>query len=103
MPQLWIIQDSFESQTIKEYCKCNSLEDYVKYFYNNMISQFDNLSFINENQPIFLWDNSGIQLEYEFSLTDTKIHTITVVTEDNDDSFISFLLCRSRILFKLFI
>jgi len=62
MPQLWIIQDSFESQTIKEYCKCNSLEDYVKYFYNNMISQYNNFSFINENQTAISGDRSAIQL-----------------------------------------
>ena len=30
LPQLWVIRDSFESQTIKEYCKCNTLEDYTK-------------------------------------------------------------------------
>jgi hypothetical protein len=32
MPQAWIIQDNFKSQTIKEYCKCNTLEDYKNIF-----------------------------------------------------------------------
>ena len=33
MPQTWIVQDSFESQTIKEKCKCSTLEDYVRNIY----------------------------------------------------------------------
>jgi hypothetical protein len=90
MPQLWVIQDNFESQTITEYCKCNTLEDYVKYF-NDMISQFDNISFINENQTTFPVDISAIQLEYEFSSADTKIHTFTIFTKNNNnDSFYQF-------------
>ena len=65
MPQLWIIQDNIESQTIKEYCKCNTLEDYERHFYTNMISHFDNFSFINENQAIFsIEEIPAIQLEY---------------------------------------
>ena len=87
MPQLWIIRDSFESQTIKEYCKCNTLEDYVKYFYNNIISQFDNFSFINENQTTISGDRSATQLEYEFFPNDTKIHAITVFTNNNDSFY----------------
>jgi hypothetical protein len=89
MPQLWVIQDRFESQTITEYCKCNILEDYIKYFYD-MISQFDNFSFINEEQTTFSGDGSAIQLKYEFSAGDTKIHTFTVFTKDND-SFYQFI------------
>jgi hypothetical protein len=89
MPQLWIIQDSFESQTIKEYCKCNTLEDYVSYISNNMISQFDNFSFINENQDIILGDKSARLIEYEFSPNDIKIHTFTIFTQYND-SFYQF-------------
>ena len=88
MPQLWVIQDRFESQTITEYCKCNTLEDYVKYFYD-MISQFDNFSFINENQTTFAGDKSAIQIEYEFAPDDIKIHTFTIFTQDND-SFYQF-------------
>ena len=88
MPQLWVIQDRFESQTITEYCKCNILEDYIKYFYD-MISQFDNFSFINENQTTFAGDNSAIQIEYEFAPDDTTIHTFTVFTKDNG-SFYQF-------------
>jgi hypothetical protein len=88
-PQIWIIRDSFESQTINEQCQCNILEDYVIYINKKMISQFDNFSFIIENRPTFIGDNSAIQLEYEFSLADTKINTITVATKDND-SFYQF-------------
>ena len=93
MPQAWIIQDSVESQTIKEYCKCNTLEDYERHFYTNMISQFDNFSFINENQSTFPSEDNNIipaiQLEYEFSINDTQIHTYTLFTK-NDDSFYQF-------------
>ncbi|HYY70845.1 MAG TPA: hypothetical protein VE595_00410 [Nitrososphaeraceae archaeon] len=42
MPQTWIVQDSFESQTIKEKCKCNTLEGCVRNINKKMISQFDN-------------------------------------------------------------
>ena len=87
LPQLWIIQDSFESQSIKEYCKCNTLEDYVKYFYNNMISQYNNFTFINENQTTISGDRSAIQIEYEFAPDDTKIHTLTVFTKDNNSFY----------------
>ena len=91
MPQLWIIQDNIESQTIKEYCKCNTLEDYERHFYTNMISHFDNFSFINENQAIFsIEEIPAIQLEYEFSLINKTIHTLTIFTKDRD-SFYQFI------------
>jgi hypothetical protein len=89
MPQLWIIEDRFESQTITDYCKCNTLEDYVSHIYNNMISQFDNFSFINQNQATISGDRPAIQIEYEFSPNDTKIHTFTIFTQDNN-SFYQF-------------
>ncbi len=89
MPQAWIIQDSFESQTIKEYCKCNTLKDYKKHFYTNMISQFDKFSLIKENQITLPDDRSSILLEYEFSPKNTQIHTYTIFTK-NDDSFYQF-------------
>lgn len=94
MPQAWIIQDNFKSQTIKEYCKCNTLEDYGRHFYTNMISHFDNFSFINENETTLLLpgDRTAIQLEYEFAPADTTIHTFTVFTINNDgDSFYQFI------------
>ena len=55
-----------------------------------MISRFDNFSFINEEQTTFSGDGSAIQLKYEFSAGDTKIHTFTVFTKDND-SFYQFI------------
>ena len=55
-----------------------------------MISQFDNFSFINEEQTTFSGDGSAIQLEYEFSAGDTKIHALTIFTKDND-SFYQFI------------
>jgi hypothetical protein len=89
MPQLWIIEDRFESQTITDYCKCNTLEDYVSHIYNNMISQFDNFSFINQNQATISEDRPAIQIEYEFSPNDAKIQTFTIFTQDNN-SFYQF-------------
>lgn len=89
MPQAWIIEDRFESQTITDYCKCNTLEDYVSHIYNNMISQFDNFSFINQNQATISGDRPAIQIEYEFSPNDTKIQTFTIFTQDNN-SFYQF-------------
>ena len=53
------------------------------------MSQFDNFSFINENQSTISGDRSAIQLEYEFLLNNTKIHTFTIFTEDNN-SFYQF-------------
>ena len=94
LPQIWIIQDSFESQSIKEYCKCNTLEDYASHFYKNMISHFDKFSFINENYSTFSKEDiPTIQLEYEFSPANKTIHTFTVFTKNNndDDSFYQFI------------
>ena len=93
LPQLWIIQDSFESQSIKEYCKCNTLDDYASHFYTNMISQFDKFSFINENYSTFSTEDiPTIQLEYEFSPENKTIHSFTIFTKNNDDdSFYQFI------------
>lgn len=89
IPQIWIIQDNFESQTIKQNCKCNTLVDYIRYYYTNMISQFDKFSLINENQTTFAGDKSAIQIEYEFKPNRTKIYTFTIFLQDND-SFYQF-------------
>jgi hypothetical protein len=59
-----------------------------------MISQFDKFSFINENYSTFSTEDiPTIHLEYEFSAGDTKIHTFTVFTKNNndDDSFYQFI------------
>ena len=61
---------------IKEHCKCNILINYERHFYTNMISQFDNFSFLNEEQITFLRNSSAIILEYEFSAGDTKIQLL---------------------------
>ena len=92
MPQIWIIQDKFESQSIKEYCKCNSLKDYENHFYKNTISLFDNFSFINENYTTFSSSKMpAIQLEYEFSPSNETSHTITLFTNNNKDAFYQFI------------
>ena len=92
MPQIWIIQDKFESQSIKEYCKCNSLKDYENHFYKNTISHFDNFSFINENYTTFSSNKMpAIQLEYEFSPSNETSHTITLFTNNNKDAFYQFI------------
>jgi hypothetical protein len=95
IPQAWIIQDNSKSQTIKEYCKCNILEDYERHFYTDMISHFDNFSFINENYTTLLLpagDRPAIQLEYEFTPANTTTHTFTVFTTNNGgDSFYQFI------------
>ncbi|HZL21732.1 MAG TPA: hypothetical protein VFC05_00285 [Nitrososphaeraceae archaeon] len=92
MPQIWIIQDKFESQSIKEYCKCNSLKDYENHFYKNTISNFDNFSFINENYTTFSSNKMpAIQLEYEFSPSNETSHSITLFTNNNKDAFYQFI------------
>ncbi|HEX2409110.1 MAG TPA: hypothetical protein VHJ38_18050, partial [Nitrososphaeraceae archaeon] len=88
--QVWIKQDRENSPKIERECKCNTLEDYVRYLYTNTISQFDNFSFISDNQTTFSENRSVIQLEYEFSLDDIEIHAFTIITKDNDDSFYHF-------------
>lgn len=87
MLQTWIIEDSIKSQTIKEYCKCNTLEGYVSYINKNTLSQFDNFSLINEDQTILSTNIPAIQLEYEFTLADTKVHAFTIFTENNDSFY----------------
>ena len=92
MPQIWIIQDKFESQSIKKYCKCNSLKDYENHFYKNTISNFDNFSFINENYTTFSSNKMpAIQLEYEFSPSNETSHSITLFTNNNKDAFYQFI------------
>ena len=92
MPQIWIIQDKFESQSIKEYCKCNTLKDYENHFYTNIISRYDNFSFINENYTTFTSNEiPAIQLEYEFSPSNETSHTITLFTNNNKDAFYQFI------------
>lgn len=73
-----ILQDNFKSQTIKEYCNCDLLEDYVNYFYTTTISQTDNFSFINKTQTTLSGNRISIQMEYEFSPANTNIHAFTV-------------------------
>jgi hypothetical protein len=84
IPTIWIIQDNLKSQTIKEYCKCNTLEDYERHFYTNMISKFDKFSIINENETTFQGDRAAIQLEYKFTPKDIQIHTYTVFTNNSN-------------------
>ncbi|MGE3859679.1 MAG: hypothetical protein AB7F53_06785 [Nitrososphaeraceae archaeon] len=92
MPQIWIIQDKFESQSIKEYCKCNSLKDYENHFYTNMISRYDNFYLINENYTTFSPNKiPAIQLEYEFSPLNETSHSITLFTNNNKDAFYQFI------------
>ena len=91
-PQLWIIQDKFESQSIKEYCKCNTLKDYENHFYTNTISHFDNFSFINKNNTTFSSNKiPAIQIEYEFSPSNETSHTITLFTNNHKDAFYQFI------------
>jgi hypothetical protein len=90
IPETWILQDNFESQTIKEYCNCNILEDYVNYFYTTMISQTDNFSFLNKTQTTLSGERIAIQLEYEFSPANTNIRAFTIFTKDGD-SFYQFI------------
>jgi hypothetical protein len=87
IPQFWVIQDNLESQTIKEYCKCNTLEDYERHFYTKMISHIDNFSLINENYTTFSSENiPTIQLEYEFSPANKTIHNFTIFTKNNNNT-----------------
>jgi hypothetical protein len=87
--QIWITQDKKDSPKIKYQCKCNTLEDYVRYVYTNTIFQFYNFSFINDNQTSISENISAIQLEYKLSLDDIELHAFTIFTKDND-SFYQF-------------
>jgi hypothetical protein len=75
--QIWIKQEKENSPKIQRECQCNTLEDYVKYLYTNTISQFDNFSFVGDNQMILSENRSTIQLEYEFSLDDIQVHAFS--------------------------
>jgi hypothetical protein len=87
--QIWIKQEKENSPKIQRECQCNTLEDYVRYLYTNTIFQFDNFSFVGDNQTTLSENRSAIQLEYEFSLDDIQIHAFTIFTKDND-SFYQF-------------
>jgi hypothetical protein len=86
LPQMWILQDNFKSQSIKEFCKCDTLD----YFYTTKISQADDFTFINKTQTILPGDIRAIQIEYEFSPADANIHAVTLFTR-NGDSFYQFI------------
>jgi hypothetical protein len=85
--QIWIKQDRENSPKIERECQCNTLEDYVRYLYTNTISQFDNFSFISDNQMTLSENRSAIQLEYEFSLDDIELHAFTIFTKDKDSFY----------------
>ncbi len=85
--QIWIKQDRENSPKIYRECQCNTLEDYVRYLYTNTISQFDNFSFISDNQTTLSENKSAIQLEYEFSLDDIELHAFTIFTKDKDSFY----------------
>jgi hypothetical protein len=85
--QIWIKQDRENSPKIYRECQCNTLEDYVRYLYINTISQFDNFSFISDNQMTLSENRSAIQLEYEFSLDDIELHAFTIFTKDKDSFY----------------
>jgi hypothetical protein len=92
MPQIWIIQDKFESQSITEYCKCKSLKDYENHIYKNTISNFDNFSFINEKYTTFSSNKiPAILLEYEFAPSNETSRSITLFTNNNKDAFYQFI------------
>jgi hypothetical protein len=85
--QIWIKQDRENSPRIQRECQCNTLEDYVRYLYTNAITQFDNFSFISDNQTTLSENRSAIQLEYEFSLDDIELHAFTIFTKDKDSFY----------------
>ena len=87
--QIWITLDKENSPKITRECKCNTLEEYVRYVYTNTIFQFFNFSFINDNQTIISENRSAIQLEYELLLDDIEVHAFTIFTKDTD-SFYQF-------------
>jgi hypothetical protein len=89
MGQIWITEDRENSPKIMYQCKCDTLKDYVRYVYTNTIFQFYNFSFINDNQTTLSENRSAIQLEYELSLDDIKLHAFTIFTKNND-SFYQF-------------
>jgi hypothetical protein len=72
-----IVQEKFNSPKIKNNCKCDTLEEFVKYEYENTISKYEDLVFINDNQTTLTDDNiSAIQMEYEkkgFTLSDENV------------------------------
>jgi len=61
-----INQDKFDNQKIMDKCKCDTLLEYVKYEYQNTISKYEDLVFINDNQTTLTDENiPAIQMEYE--------------------------------------
>jgi hypothetical protein len=52
-----IIQTKFDSPIIKDECKCDTLLEYVRYVYEDIISKDEDLVFINDNQTTLTDDN----------------------------------------------
>jgi hypothetical protein len=102
MAQIWVTQDKENSPKIKYQCKCTTLKDYVRYFYTNTIFQFYNFSFINDNQTIIPENRSAIQIEYELTLDDIRVHALTIFAKDND-SFYQFTYYTIPSLFSKYL
>ena len=78
-----IHQDKFDNQKIMDKCKCDTLLEYVKYEYENTISKYKDLVFINDNQTTLTDSNiPAIQMEYE-----TKGSTISNDEKTIDKSY----------------
>ena len=72
-----IVQEKLNSPKIKNNCKCDTLLEFVKYEYENTISKYEDLVFINDNQTTLTYDKiPAIQMEYEkkgFTLSDENL------------------------------
>jgi hypothetical protein len=89
---IWIFQEKLNSPKIKDKCKCDTLLEYVKYQYENIISKRDNFYFINDNTTILNNNKSAIQLEYEHAWVEgSNYQSFDIFTQDNN-SFYKFSL-----------
>jgi hypothetical protein len=91
-----ITQNKFDSPKITDECKCDTLQNYVRYQYENHLSTADNFSFINDNQTTISNDNKpAIQLEYDLSLDKNDNKGFDIFTK-NDQSFYHFSLVVNK-------
>jgi hypothetical protein len=90
---LVISSGSVNSQGFKEKCKCDSLLEFVKFFYTNLFENNDNVLFLNDNEITISGNVSAWQLEFDITNPNNndfqkKGKTLTILTINNNVFYI---------------
>jgi hypothetical protein len=80
----------------KKECKCDTIQNYVRYQYENHISTADKFYFISDSETTISNDNIlAIQLEYDLSLANSNNKGFDILSK-NDRSFYHFSIVVNK-------